>query len=216
MRIYSKIAGIALLAGISLLISACKNEEAKAENAEAKEMVGNADGKIAVVDLDRIMKEYQMSIDLQEEVQGKTGSIEQELKRKGDKIQRDMSSFQDKVNKGVLVQSVAEVQYREIQENQANFQQYAAQRQQEVQEMLMQTQSKIANSISAFIKDYNKEKGYAMILSTQGEDLAVPVITAAEELDITDDIIEGLNKQYSQDKSKAKGTEETADKVEKK
>lgn len=185
-------------AGAMLTISGCKE---KGKNASVTASDGETAG-IVYVDIDRILKEYDMANEMNSVMQGKYESIQQELNRKGGKIERDAKSFQDKINKGLLTQSVAEIQYKKIQEDQARFQEYAAQRQQEIQEQMVVTQNQILNAISTYIKTYNEDKGYAMILATQGDNISVPVVTAAENMDITDDIIEGLNKEYVKDKNK--------------
>ena len=53
------------------------------------------------------------------------------------------------------------------------------------------------------IKKYNEEKQYAMIILTQGDaegdgvvSLSAPVITADPTLDITNDVLAGLNEEY--------------------
>ena len=43
------------------------------------------------------------------------------------------------------------------------------------------------------MESYNEEKGYAMILSNTA---GVPVIVGDPALDITDDVIAGLNAEY--------------------
>jgi len=193
--------GAAALCG-ALLLSSCKNQsEKKASESASEAAETEIKGGIVYVDMDRILKEYDMANDLTSVVNAKGESLEQELSRRGSKIERDAKSFQDKVNKGLLTQSVAEVQYRKIQEDQANFQDYAASRQREMQEQVVVTQNQILNAISTYIKEYNEKAGYAMIIATQGENLSVPVICAADDKDITDDIIEGLNAEYVKTKN---------------
>ena len=43
-----------------------------------------------------------------------------------------------------------------------------------------------------------------MILTTQGDILPAPVVTADPSLDITDDLLEGLNAAYVKSKSEKK------------
>ncbi len=113
-------------------------------------------------------------------------------------------AFQDKIDKGLLTRSVAEVQGQKLQEQQNNFQQYAAQKQQEIAEEQQVMMNQIADAIKTFIDGYNAEKGYAMILTTQGDILPAPVVAADSSLDITDDILEGLNAAYVKSKAENK------------
>ena len=63
--------------------------------------------------------------------------------------------------------------------------------------------NQINDAIATFIAKYNQEKQYAMILITQGDaaddgivTLSAPVLTADPSLDITEDVLKGLNDEY--------------------
>ena len=146
-------------------------------------------GSIVYFDLDRVLNEYDMAND---------------LRSVADKLEKDTKAFQDKINKGLLTQSVAEVQYKKLQDQQNSFQQYAAQKQQEIAEEQQVMMNQIADAIKTFIDEFNAEKGYAMILTTQGDIMPAPVVTADPSLDITDAVLEGLNAAYVKSKAENK------------
>ena len=152
--------------------------------------------------MDRVVSEYDMANDLRSVVETKVNSISQEVTRRQNKLQKDANSFQDKVNKGLMTQSTAQVQYQKLQEQDANFQNYAAQKQQEIAEEQQVMLNQIFDAIKTFVDQYNETMGYAMILATQGDILPAPVVTGQAELDITDALIEGLNAAYVKEKSK--------------
>ena len=198
-----KIALILSAAAFVLAAVSCNNAkttETAADGATASE--GPAAGAIVYFNLDRILEEYDMANDLRSVVETKVGSIQQEINRRGSKLEKDVKSFQDKIDKGLLTRSVAEVQGQKLQEQQNNFQQYAAQKQQEMAEEQQVMLNQIADAIKTWLDEYNAEKKYAMIISTQGAVLPAPVATADPELDITDDILEGLNAAYVKTKAK--------------
>ena len=161
-------------------------------------------GSIVYFDLDRVLNEYDMANDLRSVVETKVNSINQEVNRRGTKLEKDTKAFQDKINKGLMTQSVAEIQYKKLQEQQNSFNQYAAQKQQEIAEEQQVMMNQIADAIKSFIDEFNAEKGYAMILTTQGDILPAPVVTADPSLDITDAILEGLNAAYVKSKAENK------------
>lgn len=158
-------------------------------------------GSIVFFNLDRVMKEYDMANDLRSVAETKINSINQEVNRRGSKLEKDSKAFQEKINKGLITQSVAEVQYKKLQEQQESFRQYAAQKEQEVAEEQQVMMNQIADAIKTFVDEYNAEKGYAMILTTQGDILPIPVVTADSSLDITDELLEGLNAAYVKNKA---------------
>ena len=122
------------------------------------------------------------------------------VNRRQNKLQKDVNAFQEKVNKGLLTSSVAEVQYANLQQQDQEFQQYAAQKQQEIAEEQAVMMNQLADAIKTFIDEYNAEKGYAMIIATQGDILPAPVVTGNANLDITEDILAGLNDAYVKSK----------------
>lgn len=202
MKKTSLIFGVLALTG-SIFFSSCSLFQQKAEEgAEGEVKAAAGKGSIVYVDMDRVLDEYDMANDLTSVVNTKTAAVEQDLNRRSSKLERDVKDFQKKIDQGLLTRSVAEVQSQKLQEQQAYLQNYAAKKQQEVQEEMVVTQNQILNAISTYIKTYNDDKGYAMILTTQGDNLSVPVVCADESLDITDEIIEGLNKEYLKNKNK--------------
>ena len=192
---------IATLGAAALLcttFTSCENGSAPAAKA-ASDSTAVA-GSIVYFDLDRVLQEYDMANDLRSVAETKINSINQEVNRRGSKLEKDIKAFQDKINKGLMTQSVAEIQGKKLQDQQNNFQQYAAQKQQEIAEEQQVMMNQIADAIKTFIDGYNAEKGYAMILTTQGDILPAPVVAADSSLDITDDILEGLNAAYVKSK----------------
>ena len=183
-------------------------------NTSTTTVIGDADstaraGAIVYFNLDRVLEEYDMANDLRSVAETRINSINQEVTRRGNKLEKDIKTFQDKtfqdkINKGLMTQSVAEVQSRKLQEQQNSFQQYAAQKQQEVAEEQAVMMNQIADAIKTFIDAFNEEKGYAMILTTQGDILPAPVVCADPKLDITDAVLEGLNAAYVKAKAESK------------
>lgn len=188
------------LIATALTVVSCNNTAAPASNEGS---TANAQkGAIVYFNLDKILTDYDMANDLRSVVETKIQGINEEVTRKQNKLQKDAQAFQDKVNKGLLTSSVAEVQYQGLQQQDQQFQQYAAQKEQEINEELTVMQNQIADAINEFVKSYNVEKQYAMIIATQGEILPVPVVTGDASLDITEDLLAGLNAEYIKTKSK--------------
>lgn len=195
------ILSIVALVGVIVLaivnFSSPKQEEVQTEAVE----VSAEPGAIVYFDLDRVMNEYDMANDLLSVFESKANSINEEVTRRGTKLEKDVKAFQDKINKGLLTQSVAERQSQTLSEQQANFQNYYNQKQQEIAEEQQVMMNQIADAINTFVNEYNAEKNYAMIIATQGSSiLPTPVVTGNAELDITDELLEGLNAAYIKSK----------------
>ena len=178
-----------------------------AQNNENKEETPSMKGAIVFFNLDTVTQEYDMANDLRSVVETKINSISEEVNRKGNKLQKDVNAFQEKIDKGLMTRSVAEVQSQKLQKQQADFQNYAAQKQQEINEEQSVMMNQIADAIKTFVDKYAEEQGFAMVLTTQGEVLPAPVVTGNSDLDITQAIIDGLNEEYVKEKAKTDKTE---------
>ena len=166
---------------------------------DATEVVSK--GAIVYIDLDRILMEYDMANDLRSVVETKIQNIQAEITRRGKKLENDVKSFQEKLDKGLMTRSVAEVQSQKLQEQELEFNNYAALKQQEIQEEQVVMMNQLGDAIQTFLDNYNKEKQYAMIITNSG---GAPVITADPALDITADVVAGLNEQYIKTKNEKK------------
>ena len=188
---------ISIVASLAFAVS-CNNTPAETSetNSESKAQ----SGAIVYFNLDTILNDYDMANDLRSVVETKVQGINEEVNRRQNKLQKDVNAFQEKVNKGLLTSSVAEVQYANLQQQDQEFQQYAAQKQQEIAEEQAVMMNQLADAIKTFIDEYNEEKGYAMIIATQGDILPAPVVAGNANLDITEDILAGLNEAYVKSK----------------
>ena len=182
----------AILVGILQLTSG--NGKAATVAAEGTETVA-AKGATVYFNLDRVLNEYDMANDLSSVVETKVQSIQQEITRRGNNLQKKANDFQEKIDKGLITRSVAEVQAQKLQQEQNDFNTYAAQKQQEIAEEQQVMMNQIGDAIKKFIDKFNEEKQFALILSCQGDVLPAPV-------DITDAVIAGLNEEYVKNKAK--------------
>ncbi|MGN1046213.1 MAG: OmpH family outer membrane protein, partial [Candidatus Cryptobacteroides sp.] len=156
-------------------------------------------GAIVYVDLDRILQEYDMANDLRSVVETKVQNIQAEVNRRGKKLESDVNAFQDKLNKGLMTRSVAEVQGQKLQQQEQEFNNYAQQKQNEINEEQVVMMNQLADAIKTYLDNFNETMQYAMILTNQG---GAPVITGDSALDITDVVIAGLNEEYVKNKNK--------------
>lgn len=195
---------LGILAAAGMLAASCNNTKpAEAQEGEATEAAARK-GDIVYFNLDRVLEEYDMANDLRSVVETKIGSINQEVNRRGSKLEKDIKAFQDKIDKGLMTRSTAEIQSNDLQKRQNDFQQYAAQKQQEIAEEQQVLMNNLANAIQTYLEKYNAEKQYAMILTTQGAILPAPVAVGDPALDITDELLAGLNAEYIKTKEAEK------------
>lgn len=199
---------IALVAVAALgIITIAGNKSGKPAEASAESTATAEKGAIVYFNLDRVFNEYDMANDLRSVVESKAQSIQEEVERRGKKLQNDVNSFQEKYNKGLITRSAAEVQGQKLEQQRVEFNNFTAQKDQEISEEQQVMMNNIGDAIKTFLDKYLAEKQYSMILTTQGNILPSPVAAGDSSLDITDDLISRLNDEYV--KTKAKDTKKS-------
>lgn len=198
---FISIATLALAAICGL--SACNNAKpAGSEAASGEEVQTAGKGAIVYVDLSRISQEYDMANDKMAVFNTKRESVEQEINRRGKALEKDAKTFQEKIDKGTILASTAQVQGQKLQQRQAELQNYAAQKQNELAEEAQVLQNQINDAISVYIKKFREQNGYSLVIATQSDNvISLPVIAAESALDVTDAVLEGLNAEYVKEKS---------------
>ena len=195
--ILSIISLVAVVAfGVLSLTKGGKSADVQADGSAVETSASKGD--IVYVNLDRILMEYDMANDLRSVVETKIQNIQAEVNRRAKKLENDVIDFQNKIDKGLLTRTNAEVQSQKLQQQELEFNNYAAQKEQEVQEEQVVMMNQLGDAIQTFITKYNEEKQYAMILTNSG---GAPVLVADQALDITDDVLAGLNEEYIKSKN---------------
>ena len=187
---------ILFLCTLALALTACKQPANNGQDQTAKADTTAVAGSIVFFNMDKISEEYDMANDLRSVVETKVAGIQSEIDRRGKKLEKDINDFQNKLEKGLLTRSVAEVQQQKLQQQQADYQQYVMKKNQEMAEEQQVMMNQIANAISEYVLQYNAEKKFAMILATAGDILSTPVVTGDPMLDITEELVKGLNEEY--------------------
>ena len=177
-----------------------ENEETTAtESAEACA----PKGAIVYIDMTKLMAEYDMANDLRAVVETKVSEIQAEITRRETNLANAVARYQEKAQKGLMTRTVAEVEAEKLQKQEIDFNNYANQKNNEINEELLVMNNQINDAIVTFVNKFNEEKQYAMILLSQGDvegdgmvSLPAPVLTADPSLDITDEVLAGLNEEY--------------------
>ena len=188
---------------LAAAVSCQQNQTTAPAATTAKDSIAVA-GSIVYFNMDKVMEGYDMANDLNSVFETKTSGIQAEIDRRGKKLEKDANDFQNKVDKGLLTTSVAQAQYQKLQQQQQEYQQYAMRKQQEMAEEQQVMMNQIANAIAEYVVEFNAEHQYALILTTAGGILSTPVVAGVAKLDITDEILAGLNAAYIKTKQENK------------
>jgi outer membrane protein len=149
--------------------------------------------KIAYIDVDSLLANYTFYQDLAEEMTRKEENYRLALTEEANKWQKDVEDHQKKIANGVY----SSVERAQSEENRLAKRQQALQEKSDkyTQELLAERDAnslKISETVDNFVKEYNKTHGYNMIISKAS------LLYADEGLNITAEILDGLNAAYNQ------------------
>lgn len=188
------IIAIVLSAAALIMLLTTNNKTPKAPAAVQGEVSQAEAGDIVYVRIDTLIMQYDMYSDLRTEFEAKAQSVQDELNKKGRKFESDVKAFENQYSKGLLTRSSAEQQQQNLQKRQNDLQVLANQKQQELAEEEFVMNNRIMDAIKTFLEAYNAEHNFAAILTTS--EATNIVIVGNPGLDITQDVVNGLNAEY--------------------
>ena len=184
------------LAAVAVLaLASCNNANPKMDEQPAAAADNTQTGglKIAYVEVDSLMTQYEFCKEFTLILQKKSNNARNTLNQKGQQLQSAAANFQQKLNNnGFTSREQAESQQAAIQRQQQSLQELQARLENELAQETQKYNEALRDSLMHFLSAYNKDKKYDLILTKQGDN----ILYAAPRFDITKDIINGLNKRY--------------------
>ena len=155
----------------------------------------NADAKIVYINMDTLLNNYTQSRELNEAFLNKLEANRTELNIKVKNFDREAAEFRNKVeNNGFMTRERAEQAQMDLMIKQQNLQKLQQEMTENAQREQMEINRKLYDAITNFLTEYNKAKGFQLILSTT---LGGNVLFAQEGFDITNEVVSQLNEQYA-------------------
>ncbi|HOO69654.1 MAG: OmpH family outer membrane protein [Bacteroidales bacterium] len=152
-------------------------------------------GNIVYIRMDSLLNKYDLFLDLQTDLNAKARIVEDDLTKKGRAFENDVTSFQEKVQKGLITRSQAETQQNQLASRQQELEQFAQQKQMELAEENQVMLNRVLDALKTFLAEYRVLNNYDLILTTDGN--SNTIIEGTTALDITKDVVEGLNREYA-------------------
>jgi len=156
----------------------------------------NSDGtvkpiSIAYVKMDSVLFTYELAKKLTANLQANQESFKREYSLKRIKFEKEAASFQEKVQRGgFLTDERAKLEQERLMGQQQEVEHLDAELTQKLNEMQSQINQQIIDSISSFLKSYNADKKYDIILNSAS------MLEGTPKYNITKYVATGLNKRY--------------------
>lgn len=195
-KCYQTILNIVLLAAVVVLFvlhfkgngaSSLANPDAKPAPAQKGAL------KIAYVNTDTLNVKYEYIQDLEKELKAYTTAKENSYKQQMTSFQNDYQNFLKTGDQLTLTQQQAkEAELKKRAERLSGLEQELTL---QIAKKQADDQEKMVKAVYAFIREYNAAtQKFNLILAKSGA--SSPVLYGDEEMDITDEIINGLNEEY--------------------
>lgn len=181
-------------------MTSCNN----ASNADAVKVAGGALSAteslpIAFIQADSLYNNYQLQIDLAQDIIQKKTQAEEQVNKQMASFQREAADFQQKVQTNSFIggQARMESESRRLGQKQQQIEQHAAALQQDLALLQSQAFDRVNDSIQAVLRDFNAEKNFEVIYSSVPN---TTVFFVKDKYDITDEVLQLLNKRYAEGK----------------
>ena len=195
MKNLSIVLNVVLFVAVILLYVLYFSGHKSPETSMTSIVAGTADAtKIVYINTDTLLNNYQLAVELNEAFLKKQEDRRTELNIKAKAIDQEGTEFQRKLQNNGFISEARAIEARDqLLVKQENFRRL----QQEMMDKASREQSELNkqlfDEITNFLKEYNKEKGFSIVLSTQ---LGGNVLYAEDGFDITKEIVDRLNANY--------------------
>ncbi|WP_026629473.1 OmpH family outer membrane protein [Dyadobacter alkalitolerans] len=147
--------------------------------------------KTVYVQVDSLLKNYEFFKDTRKELENKNFQLENELNTKGRSLQNEVQFFQQRAQ--TMTPEQARSTEAQLMKKQQDLVAYRDQSAQALGQEEAKKNEELYKNIRSYIEKYNKENGFEYVL---GYSLGGGILFANPSLDVTQKILDGLNKEY--------------------
>lgn len=177
---------VAAVAALFVVVYTGDKQEAPAVAVESSEVM-----PIAYLNVDSLLVNYTFAQEASERLMKKQEDARLKLNTKARTLQNEMADFQRKLeNNAFLSRERAEKEQQRLLKKQQELQELEAQLTEDIMLENQKLNMQLADTLTNFLEEYNADGRYHVILSNSAKD---NVLMAAEQYDITDEVIDALN-----------------------
>lgn len=167
----------------------------KKSGATESSVAAPSDLKFAYVKSDTILKYFDFLKDQRTVLEAKAKRLQQDLETRGTNLQNEINAYQKNI--GNLTIGQAKALEEDLGKKQQNFRLYQQSLEQEIGNDQAKLQEELYNRITTFLKKYADGSNLQVVFKY---DQASDVLFGAPGIDISKDVVKGLNEAYKLDK----------------
>ena len=178
-------------------LTSCANNQ----NGQAVAPAANGESSglsIAYVNVDSLLTNYEFAKDLNEALIKKTEDARANFNSQAQSFERDYNEFQRKLQTNAFLnEQRAQSEANRLEQKKNQLDQLNAKLQQELAQEQLEMNTRLNDTVHAFLKEYNAVKKFQFIFSNTMND---NILIAAPQYDITAEVLQMLNDRYAQTK----------------
>lgn len=199
MKNLSLILNVILLVAVGALfyLHFTNGSKSSASSSDTVAFVG--DLRVAYINSDSLLKHYEYLKANSEVLEAKKKKVEQDYLNRAQSLQNEITAYQRNVN-NMTVGQVRAVE-EDLGKKQQNLQLYEQSLTQDLMNDQTELNKELYERITKFLKKYGKEHGLHVVFKF---DTTSDILYGEDVLDITEDVLNGLNAEYALEKDAAK------------
>ncbi|MEE4178600.1 MAG: OmpH family outer membrane protein [Bacteroides sp.] len=194
---YTTVINLVLFLGLivlyALYFAGIRNKGVKEEVNALSEEIQQGTASIAFISSDSLMTNYELAKKMREEFDQEQVKLENDLSRRQRNFQSEVEKFQRDIQAGSISMDLAQAKEQELMQVQQELYQLNESFSSRLMQKEVEMNNELLEKITDFLARYNEEHGYDYIL---GFSRGGGILYAKEQHDITQDVLEKLNKEY--------------------
>ncbi len=192
--IFNIVLAVAVAVLYILHFTSASSTKAPISKHSSTDTLSQTQGGIVYINIDSVLANYEMYKDIMADLDSKLKTKDAELKSKQRSFEKSVADYQNKVSKGLVTRTEAAQIEQGLQGEQQSLVQLQQQMQYELAEEEQVAQRKVLNSIMEYLESLESDQQYQFVLGTT---FGGNILYANDNLNITEDVIKGINVDYS-------------------
>jgi outer membrane protein len=169
------------------------NPQSKGKTVKSARSATAEDISVAYVNMDTLLNNLDKFYDLRNQLMSKQQQSQKELDNNMKAFEQQVMDLDNKMQKGLITRSNAMKREEELKQEQERLLRLREDLTYKLAEEEQVMNRQVMDEIMDFLKTYNQDKNYQMVISNV---YGGTLLYAEDSLNITQDVIEGLNDRY--------------------
>ena len=149
---------------------------------------------VVFVNVDSLNSRYEFVKILKNELESTGRKLQSELMNEQSEFEKEANDFQKKVAANAIPEDKAKAEYESLMQRQQGLAEKKDRYTQQVADQELKLNLRLLDTVTNFLKRYNQQYHYDYIL---GYKTAGEILVANDTLDITNDVLNALNKEHN-------------------